>query len=329
MYPTFFGSDVNEVLDGKYFAQNSYEASDNDLTIREAWISTLNKAAENHPEINFSVTALADSRYSTMSATYELSGGEGNVTEEWLQTELIDKLDGSLNAVVETMNLSEDQDEWVYSTDHHWRTSRALVTYNRLADELDWEHVEWKDPIKVVNRWYGDQARIGKDCRWADTMWDLPITFDNLEYYKYNFGTGLINEEPSKESGVRAKTLASKKQKMPQTTIYDGYNAYFGTYNGLIVNTEKAEGKTCLLIGDSYTYCLRRFIANNYAKTYVIAPGNAGIDKDFETLIEEYQPDDIIVMTQALKYHVIAEKSPNFLGLDPSEVQSDGTELDD
>ena len=97
--------------------------------------------------------------------------------------------------------------------------------------------------------------------------------------------------------------------------MYDGYSQYYGGGPVYIENAGENNGKTCLLIGDSFTHCLKRVIANNYKDTIVILPGNVKVARTLESLFDEYAIDDVIVMAQSLKFNYIASTSPKFIGL--------------
>ena len=88
---------------------------------------------------------------------------------------------------------------------------------------------------------------------------------------------------------------------------------YYGEANSDIVNAGNKNGRTCLLVGDSFSLCLKRYIAANYERTICILPGNEKAHKRLARYIEDYDVDDVIVMMHPLKSFYIAETSPRFM----------------
>ena len=312
VYPTFFGSRFNEEIDDGYLVRSMALVPANEKPAREAWIKTLNDAVRRHPDVRFSVTALTHTRQSELNPTYNLVSG-ATIDSAWLQANVVDLFDPRLNAVLDPVNKTGKIDDWCFNTDLHWKMGRALDTYNRIANELGWKHWEYENPIRVIDTWYGTDARSGLDQRWASTLWDLDVPFDNLEYHKLS--KGKVQDKESSDPGRRLKTLRSAKKKMKQKNIYEGYGKYHGAFNGLIINRDMPDGKNCLLIGDSFSHCLKRYIADNYGRTYCILPGNNKIGYSLEELIQNYDIDDVVVLTEACKYTYFDDYSPKFIGL--------------
>ena len=316
-FPTFFDSKYNEQPTNGLVFRNVMNVPTDDMVARDAWINTMNDAARNHPEVRFSVAVLADTPQSETNPTYDLTSGD-KVNSTWIMENVLDRLDPRLNAVLDPINKTSEIDKYCYNTDLHWTMERALDTYNRIGAELGWKRWDWKDPICVIDEWYGSESRSGLDQTYASTLWDLPIPFDNLEFHQ--LVDGQLKKKVTHNPGRRADALASRDGKMVQDSVYDGYVKYYGAYQGSMVNKGPNNGKNCLLIGDSFSYCLKRYIADNYAVTFTYLPGNKTIEMSLEDMIVNHEIDDVIVIAQVFKYQQYALHSPKFLGLEESEA---------
>lgn len=318
VFPTYYGSSNNVVRSRGFLAPiagNAPNAQSADLL---ALVETLNDAALKHPDLNFSCHFVLEAWQSEMNPSYSLKSGN-LLNSEWIQMNIVDKLSPSLNAVVDSIESTEELSTMWFSTDAHWTLRRALKTYDSVAQELGLEPAPKRGFKKVISQWYGSTARVGLNKELSSDMYDIPTDFSNLHYFAIK--EDVLSENERSDPGRRAKTLAKGNHKMKQANDFQGYSTYYGPFNGLIVNEGSNNGKTCLLIGDSLTHCLKRYIAANYAKTYSVLPGNFATHLSLEEMIELYEPDDVIFITQAMKYQVIATMSPEFIGLEPSGLR--------
>ena len=51
------------------------------------------------------------------------------------------------------------------------------------------------------------------------------------------------------------------------------------------------------------------------AHSVFLLPGNDDLKGSFESYLEKYRPDDVIIMIHATKYRTFAAHSPEFVGL--------------
>ena len=315
VYPTYYGSAYYEVSDMGFLVKSPDIAPQKQSEALKAWLDTLNAAAKRHPEISFAYVAVTESHQSEFNPIYDLKVGEF-VDSAWVEANVIDGLDSSIDASVDSISSTDEIPQTWFVNDVHWSLERGLETYNLAAEKLGLEHVSYQDPVEVVDEWHGGYSRVGLDKRYAETLWDMPMDFSNLSFYKIKDD---VLAKKKIDPGKRTETLASSSKKMKQSNEFQGYTAYYGTFNGLVVNDGENNGRNCLLIGDSFTHCLKRYVANNYANTYVIMPGNYTTNRSLEDYIEEYDIDDVLVITQARKYGSVAETSPAFVGLKKSQ----------
>ena len=312
VYPTFYGSDINVVQSMGMLATTAEKTPNAQSSDLNALVNTLNDAAAKHPDVNFSCRFVLQVRQSEMNPTYGLRSGD-LVDSDWVKANIVDRLSPKLNAAVDGIGSEEELRTMWFSTDAHWTLKRALVTYDSIADQLGLNPAPKKGYKKVISKWYGSGARVGLYEGFSSELYDIPTDFSHLRYYTIK--DDVLSQDERSDPGKREKTLSKASHQMKQGNDFQGYSSYYGPFNGLIVNEGANNGRTCLLIGDSLTHCLKRYIASNYAKTYSILPGNSTTHMALEDVIEAYSPDDVIYITQSLKYQSIASASPEFIGL--------------
>ena len=166
----------------------------------------------------------------------------------------------------------------------------------------------YDNPVEVVDSWQGTYANSSLDLDYAINLEDLPIDFSQLSFYN-------LQEDGGGEKYMGAREAVLFEGVQLEADGASKYYEYFGGGAAEVINNGENNGRTVLFVGDSLSYCLERFIASNYSKSVILLPGNGRYSRDLESYIEEYDPDDVIVMMHASKYEMIAEYSPAFIGL--------------
>lgn len=316
-YPTFFGSRYyvtpknGLIVDRaeKIPAHGGGQALD-------AWTRTLNDAARNYPDKRFVYDCVARHDQTEANPTYKYYGNR--INPAWIQSNILDRLDPSIATVLDVAeSYDEVKSDWI-ATEEHWKLTRALKSYEAIAEILGWKRYNRNETVEVVDKWYGDYARNGLDLDIPTNLEDVPTDFSYLTFYELG-GVG----GPEKSMGLREDVLAGRA-----TVESGGVSKYYGYYGGgttEAVNAADSSGKTALIICDSLSYCLERYIASNYSHSVFLLPGNDRFDQSFESYIEQYDPDDVIVIMHATKYEMVASYSPRFIGVEnPIEIESDG-----
>ncbi len=307
VYPTFLGSRYyviprdNLIVDGA-----EEQPSEKDAAALEAWVRTLNGVAQSHPDINFVYDCIARHDQCEANPTYRYFSNR--LDPAWAQANIIDRLDSHLNAFVDPVeSYDEIVQEW-YNADPHWTLERALKSYNKIANRLALTTYSYNDPVEVIDSWYGGYAKNGLDLDVAAKLEDLPIDFSQLRFYR-------LQEEGGAEItvGFRDEVLSGKP--VPSDRGESMYYLYFGGGQMEVRNSGANNGRNVLVVTDSLSYSLTRFIASNYSQSTFLLPGNDHFASSFEEYIDRYNPDDVIVLTHVSKYISIAEFSPEFIGL--------------
>ena len=306
-YPTYFGSHYYAVPRDRLIVDRAEEqpAAAGGKTL-DAWVNTLNDAARNHPDIRFVYDCVARHDQTEAKPTYQYFANRLNPA--WVQENLIGRLDSRLNPFIDAVqSYDEIVGEW-FTSDPHWTLQRALKSYDMVAARLSLRTYPYENPIEAVSSWQGQYAKSGLDLDFPITLNDLPLDFSQLTFYELE------------EDGGAEKQMGLREGIMNGTAdINDGHDSeyyrYFGGGGAVAVNTGQNNGRKALFIGDSLSYCLTRFIAANYEQTVFLLPGNARYTKSLESYIEQYAPDDVIIMMHATKYEMIADYSPAFINL--------------
>ena len=308
-YPTFFDSRYTVVPGDGIIIER---AADNGGRNLEAWIDTLNAAVDAHPDARFAFDCVIRHDQSEANPTYRYY--DNRLNPRWARENVVDRLDPRFGAFVDSVeSYDEVVSEWV-ATEEHWKLERALKSYNMLADRLSLKKYDYANPVQVVDRWYGDYARNGLDLDFPTNLEDLPLDFSSLTYYELGDAGG---EE--KTMGLRDSVLSGETAIEPDGV--SKYYEYFGGGNSEVVNAGDNNGKTLLFVGDSLSYCLSRYFASNYQHSVFVLPGNNRMEGSLEDYIEQYDPDDVIVMMHVTKYESIAGYSPEFIGLEADDSE--------
>lgn len=152
-----------------------------------------------------------------------------------------------------------------YRTDHHWRTDEAYLSYTEAVGEMMPEG----KPASYEERVF-DCAFLGSTMR-AGLM--LPFEPVSLVDYHTDLSTceiaidGISATMDALESWDRYSRGDMGAGRL--TNRYADY--YHGDYGFLeIHNTEAQTDSSLLIVGNSYTNCMERFFAANYAHVYKI-----------------------------------------------------------
>ena len=316
IYPTVFDSEYDIVEDEGLVVQEPTAAPraksrvERDL---KTWTETLNEAAKSHPDTRFLVNIVLQVKQDDSNPPYDLFTSFEKMNAEWAQSAWADRLDDSMTVFIDDVADAEEvRTEW-YATDHHWTLKRALDSYNRIAAALGLKSAEWSDEhaFTPVPEWFGSYTRQGLYFGLTSTLVDQDRDFSHLRHYELKGGEPADEIDLGLRDGIVAGTASPD-----QVAKYNAYSDYFGNKQTVTINEGPNNGKTCLLVGDSMSSTLRRYIEDNYATTVTVLPGNIRTDKTLTWFIDRYDADDVIVLSHAYASYWIADRSPKFLGGD-------------
>ena len=157
--------------------------------------------------------------------------------------------------VWDTLEDAKKDTRLYYKTDHHWTTDAAYICYEKFCEAKGLTAVpkESFDIEEVSNRFYG-------------TVYSKALTpfqpYDTIKAYKQDM-SGITVTYASGEGSLYNDEYLQKKDKY----------SYF--LNGIqseitITNDNIKEGKTLLVVKDSYANCFVPFLINHYSKIVVL-----------------------------------------------------------
>ncbi|ACV22480.1 Uncharacterised protein [Slackia heliotrinireducens] len=315
-YPTFFGSDVfaleSEGVLNSYHQPIQLPGTASYAHV-EAWCGALNAAAESHPDVAFDVCVTLQLRQSERDPMYGYVRGYPLMDKESVEDLWGGFLGESIDLHVFDAPLEMSVDEAWYRNDHHWQAPYAVDSYGVLAAESGWAPVSWDDAdhIQVVPAWYGSNARNGLDLGFQSAFVDHAYDFSDYRYYKLtDSGKGEMFELGKRQGYLDG---AVGENDIDMTNVY---SEYYGNGAVWIENPNAQKGTTCLVVGDSMSYSIRRYIALNFESTICIVPGNVSTDGNVDWYADRYDVDHVVVLGHAYAPDFIYSMSPGFLGTD-------------
>ena len=201
--------------------------------------------------------------------------------------------------------IKEHTDEYIYyRTDHHWTALGAYYGYTAFMEALaekgeasTLEAVpqrsaeEMFKPVEVSdfkkNKKYGF---LGYLYRQAQTP-ELKDKPDTIEWYDLNEKGNITISDEYYEDGKSIKydavIFAENK---------NDYSLFLGGDQPLAELTNKAnpDGRTLIIVKDSYCNCFAPWVIQNFHKVILIDPRT--YEGGLEELIDRYQPDDVMLM---------------------------------
>ena len=215
--------------------------------------------------------------------------------------DMYDMLDERVTTVDAVGALSEHTDEYVYfRSDHHWTQRGAYYGYRAFMETAGGEAVNADDyEVHKIN------GMLGYLFDRVNTP-DITKNPDTVEWYDLD-----ENED--------IKVSSLKDGKDGAFTEYEGkmyhddkrgYNFFFGSDYPLLKleNTSLPDGKTIVVIKDSYANAFAPWLAKSYKRVILVDPRiyEGGID----AVAEEFKPDEVLVMN-----YIFTTNFPDYCGM--------------
>lgn len=196
------------------------------------------------------------------------------------------ELDSRVSAIDACGALSGHSDEYIYlRTDHHWTQLGAYYAYRAFISEEGSEAVDKDDfetgSIKNVLGYLYDRV-------------DLPeVAFnpDVIEWYDVDPENHIKTSMHDIDENGSLTTYNG--------TMYDrakaSYLFFFGSDHPIVemTNEDNADGKTLIVLKDSYSNALAPWLIKSYYKVILVDPR---IYKgDFQNILDIYSPDEVLI----------------------------------
>ena len=195
------------------------------------------------------------------------------------------KLKGIFPVDVYSALLASKSETLYFKTDHHWTTDGAYVAYNKYMEMSGGPVAAQTDFTRKENgEFYGSlylKAKSQLTEQEMDTIFYYDITEKNDIFIR------MRAEDNVTEYGVGAPMF---------NTDNSNYNLFFGGDNPLmeITNDSNPDGKTVIVIKDSYANAFIPWLAASSSKVIVIDPRSFGGSLIEE--IERYEADEVLVL---------------------------------
>lgn len=205
------------------------------------------------------------------------------------QKEAIDKVDSMLNGVFpidaySALQASSD-DNLYFKTDHHWTMDGAYCAYEKLMDMSGGMPVVKSDFEKKNNGEFYGSLYLKAKSQLTEQEMDTVSYYDITE--KYNISMKMRAEDNVTVYGEQSKMF---------NTDNSNYLLFFGGDHPFmeITNNQKPDGKTILVIKDSYANAFLPWLAASYGKVLVVDPRSFGGSLAEE--VANYNVDEVLVL---------------------------------
>ena len=187
---------------------------------------------------------------------------------------------------VESVLDAHKEEEIYYRTDHHWTTLGAWYAYEQYTKAVggDLQRAQGKKKFRCISKdFYGTTYAKINYARQADKI-EIYEPADKLRVV-YNMGE------------KKTKTLydVSFLKTADQYSVFTGGNPAVLEITGGIKN-----GKTLLLIKDSFANSILPFLAEDYEKLVVVDLRQLNVSGD--RLLEMFSPTDILILYNSAQF---------------------------
>ena len=186
--------------------------------------------------------------------------------------------------------LKEHEHEYIYyRTDHHWTTRGAYYAYELWAREMGFEPLpqEAFQVTEVCDTFLGTTfAKVRTDGH-ADTI--SLYERKNGPAYEVDYNMGEFQSESCYD--------------LTKLSGDDPYSVFFGGNQAVAdirMKGAQEDGKTLLVIKDSFGNCFAPFAANHYARTVVVDLRYVNVP--VSALLRVYPADDILILYNSAQF---------------------------
>lgn len=215
------------------------------------------------------------------------------------QKETIDYVYENMPERIRAVNVYDELknhiDEYIYyRTDHHWTARGAFYGYKAFMNTLkenDPENADMYEPVTLEEfPKHTKNGFLGYLYKQAQTP-EIKNHPDTIEWYDLNEQGHISVVDEYYEDGKSISYDAAFIDKNR-----DDYGLFLGGDQPLVELTNNAnpDGKTLIIVKDSYCNCYAPWVIMNYHKVILLDPRTykGGLDE----LLERYNPDDLLLM---------------------------------
>ncbi len=205
------------------------------------------------------------------------------------QKDAIDKVNAQLRGIfpVDAYSALQNsgEDTLYFKTDHHWTMDGAYCAYKKFMGMSGGEASEKSDFTRYENGTFYGSLYLKAKSQITEQEEDTMFYYD-------------ITEKHDTEIKMRAEdnvTVYGEGSPMFHTDC-NNYLLFFGGDNPLmeITNKSNSDGKTIVVIKDSYANAFLPWLVSSYGKVVVIDPRSFGGSLVDE--VEKYNADEVLVL---------------------------------
>lgn len=277
-YPAFFGSAIVVEPSRGRLLETAEEATEKVLETAGRVRDAIGAFSERHPDDRIFVYLGPDSMNVEGSPTAALVS---NPLTYGQMEAIFEDNDGKFQWVSGNVTFDEFTREW-NKTDHHWNIQGAFAAYERMAAALGFGD-EVLEPVGLTvyeePPFRGTFARRGLFTDYEDEIADYEFS----DFPKMS--VTIDGSAASMDALVHGKNYESGT--WGANAFTSRYAEYFHTDYALIEieNEEASSDDALLIVADSYSNCMERFLAVHYATTYVLDP------RHYEGTLDEFLAD--------------------------------------
>ena len=280
-----------KAVNGVYFAPKNYlieehKKRDIDETLATTNIKRVEEFVQTYKDtmpVNFMLVPTASNVYPEWLPSYNVEYDQNLLIKQ--ATEAI----GLNNTIDASEILRKHKDDSIfYKTDHHWTSLGAYYGYTSWAE---------KTGIKPYSLEQFDRKVVAKDFLGTTySKVNIKEEADEIELFELKDGPKLTMS--TKQDGSNKKdglySLERLKEKDKYTVFLGGNNPY------VEINSNLHNGKTLLMIQDSFAHCMVPFLANHYEK--IILLDYRYFNNSTKQLINEKNVSDILIMYNVINF---------------------------
>lgn len=239
-------------------------------------VSAMSAFAAKHPDVPavFMLAPTSQELYSTSLPSYAgLVSEKAFIDDCYKQAENMQTIDC-------LSYLTGHANEYIfYRTDHHWTSLGAYYAYCAAAGKLGYSSY----PLSAFNIETADSSFRG--TLFSRTL-DKSVTPDSIEYFH------LKNGEPTVKMTVfdgTAETVYDSLYVRDYLLVKDKYSSFTGSNAPLVtIETDVENGKSLLLIKDSYAHSLAPFLSKHYSKITMVDMRYINVGLEYFLDVDEY-----------------------------------------
>lgn len=240
-------------------------------------LAAINLFAERHSDMPVSIM-IAPTAQEFLSA--QIPDYMGLSSEKSFIESVYNKLE-NVSTIDCTSYLSGHSDEYIYyRTDHHWTSLGAYYAYTAAANTLGYT------PYGLSSFNIETASSSFKGTLYSSTL-NESITDDVIEYYHLKDGDRVVKLTTTDDNGKKIESGSLYFRDYLE--VKDKYSSFTGSNSPVVtIETDVDNGKSLLLIKDSYAHSLVPFLANHYSKITMVDLRYINTDLNYIVDIDSY-----------------------------------------